>query len=871
MYTVSFYSVKGGVGRTLAAANVALVLAARGKKVIVVDFDLEAPGLTFMPEFDAGPNKPGLCELIAEYRKRFDQQLATLAEADPGQPPSEARFREMAADILPRIQRFVHKPKGIRAKGKPHIPAKVRKNLRFVPAGLVNEDYFARVAALDFDDLYERQQGDTFFQLLKTELARLRFKPDYLILDARTGISDTSWPVAVQLPEAVVVITGLNEPNREGTRLLLKTLRSREKPADLVVVISLVPHHLHEQVYARERELAQLLQISHEPLGIRFPYEAALALSCRTVVTDPVWEETELVRQYQALADRLVLLNTSDPEGHLVKAAARLEEQKLHEALDEFRLSLLADPFNRNTLAMTALLEFMVGSAEAGLQDLYRLATVKGWQDADLSRLFDRAFDAVAEGPDDVAFARVLEIFQGYRGLTSELSRPAEAQLIANVAGYAARMRLRNLQGVLELVAVLETYCAEAPEDPDMRGCLADALNNLLSLHAALGKLEDARDYLARVQRLYEVAPENARICGALAAALRNFCDGHAQRGDFENAISILDQLFEFYNAHQDVPDVGARLGAALYDLSNHLADNDKLAEAMEVLNRLQQLHQAHPQAPEVGRRLAMTLFNRCNDCREAEQAGTAARLLDDLRRLHHAHRDDADIRERLAAGLFNMGFAAKETDRTDDAQELLHELTVLLDEHPQDDEVAARAASGLAELASLSDAVPDVAARDRYLELLAKCLAGHRIRLEDLQRVIRVLGGWQTRMPESSAPLLWLVDNLGLFEGVPDRELTNHLGSFAGLRIAVLQANEDWEATGELLDLVGPLCDSHGGRFHDAVLMTILANVEPLSDGLLDLIAGRLLSRDEILRELPGLDLIEERKARLRQRLRAT
>ena len=51
MLTVTFYSFRGGVGRTMALANVAAHLAREGLKVFLIDFDLEAPGLSLMPEF----------------------------------------------------------------------------------------------------------------------------------------------------------------------------------------------------------------------------------------------------------------------------------------------------------------------------------------------------------------------------------------------------------------------------------------------------------------------------------------------------------------------------------------------------------------------------------------------------------------------------------------------------------------------------------------------------------------------------------------------------------------------------------------------------------------------------------------------------
>jgi tetratricopeptide (TPR) repeat protein len=47
MKTITFYSYKGGVGRSLALSNIAIRLSQLNKKVCVVDFDLDAPGLQF--------------------------------------------------------------------------------------------------------------------------------------------------------------------------------------------------------------------------------------------------------------------------------------------------------------------------------------------------------------------------------------------------------------------------------------------------------------------------------------------------------------------------------------------------------------------------------------------------------------------------------------------------------------------------------------------------------------------------------------------------------------------------------------------------------------------------------------------------------
>ena len=68
MYVVTFYSFKGGVGRTLALANVGLELARTGRSVLLVDFDLEAPGIhTFNHLKPKDEHHKGLVDYISDY------------------------------------------------------------------------------------------------------------------------------------------------------------------------------------------------------------------------------------------------------------------------------------------------------------------------------------------------------------------------------------------------------------------------------------------------------------------------------------------------------------------------------------------------------------------------------------------------------------------------------------------------------------------------------------------------------------------------------------------------------------------------------------------------------------------------------------
>lgn len=68
---VTFYSYKGGTGRTMALANTAWILASNGYKVLVVDWDLEAPGLYkfYRPFLDRAKiaHTPGVLDIVNDY------------------------------------------------------------------------------------------------------------------------------------------------------------------------------------------------------------------------------------------------------------------------------------------------------------------------------------------------------------------------------------------------------------------------------------------------------------------------------------------------------------------------------------------------------------------------------------------------------------------------------------------------------------------------------------------------------------------------------------------------------------------------------------------------------------------------------------
>lgn len=68
---ITFYSYKGGTGRSMALANIAWILAAAGRRVLTVDWDLEAPGLhRYLHPFLLDPESTateGVVDFVTEY------------------------------------------------------------------------------------------------------------------------------------------------------------------------------------------------------------------------------------------------------------------------------------------------------------------------------------------------------------------------------------------------------------------------------------------------------------------------------------------------------------------------------------------------------------------------------------------------------------------------------------------------------------------------------------------------------------------------------------------------------------------------------------------------------------------------------------
>src|SRR5947209_4799094 len=85
---ITFYSYKGGTGRSMALANIAWVLASAGKRVLAIDWDLEAPGLhryfqPFLTDKElSGQESQGVFDMAIDFAVRAATPVKDGEELD---------------------------------------------------------------------------------------------------------------------------------------------------------------------------------------------------------------------------------------------------------------------------------------------------------------------------------------------------------------------------------------------------------------------------------------------------------------------------------------------------------------------------------------------------------------------------------------------------------------------------------------------------------------------------------------------------------------------------------------------------------------------------------------------------------------------
>jgi predicted acylesterase/phospholipase RssA/tetratricopeptide (TPR) repeat protein len=249
----TFYSFKGGVGRSMALANIAECFYLKGLRVVIVDWDLEAPGLESFffdrvpkPTGTPGSAPPlegvalvqsrlGLIDMLTEYRRSYGVLAPALVTPVEEWAPKSFRERivqEMASDAAQMPGYFeqldshlplstylvpIHEP-GPEGGGLWLLPAGWRYAERF-------EAYAEAVQSFDWEDFYTSYRGKEFFDWLRAKLLQLA---DVVLIDSRTGVTEMGGVCARHLADVVVAFSAPNEQNMAGVAMMVKSFKRPE-------------------------------------------------------------------------------------------------------------------------------------------------------------------------------------------------------------------------------------------------------------------------------------------------------------------------------------------------------------------------------------------------------------------------------------------------------------------------------------------------------------------------------------------------------------------------------------------------------------------------------------------------------------------
>lgn len=228
---VTFYSYKGGMGRTTTMVAYAMSLAVNDnnlekKRVVIIDCDLEAPG--YLNFFDLSEHnglqsgkKNGLVEFLS------DAQLTSHPED---------------LDISDYII-------NVGDDNKNNFAYNNLNNIWLIPAGNLNEGYSDLSEGRDRSDYLEGlakinlssvNSVVKYFNILLDRINET-IEPDIILLDSRTGFNDIFGTAALYLSSCVVGFFGFSRQTQPGLMNLLREYYKEENSFNLQLVFSILP------------------------------------------------------------------------------------------------------------------------------------------------------------------------------------------------------------------------------------------------------------------------------------------------------------------------------------------------------------------------------------------------------------------------------------------------------------------------------------------------------------------------------------------------------------------------------------------------------------------------------------------------------
>jgi hypothetical protein len=306
---VTFYSFKGGVGRTMALANVAFLAAANGKRVLVMDWDLEAPGLAYyfrgMQE-GAGAraikSAPGVMDIVWNWSRRIReaesvQEVEALVELHREGTP----FAEAARPLIPDFEQVITDDDEASYSARLDIIGAGSPALGGVTDLVSYEDALSR---FDWRAFFDDEAGGLLLTSLR-EWAKRTY--DFILIDSRTGFADVAGICTMQLPDEVALCFIYNRQNIDGVATVSCAIR-KQRGAEVelhAIPMRTSQENTTEEASARARARKELAR--RGGFGLEAVEEDLQRLPVRQAPNVPFFETIAQVASHRQRADQLTL------------------------------------------------------------------------------------------------------------------------------------------------------------------------------------------------------------------------------------------------------------------------------------------------------------------------------------------------------------------------------------------------------------------------------------------------------------------------------------------------------------------------------------------------------------------------------------
>lgn len=331
-FIVTFYSYKGGVGRTLLAANVAVVLARRAK-TLLWDLDIEAPGLHRIPDL-APERQPaaGFFEWLCAWQ-------------DSGVEPADADH----AALRKSLRR-----------------ARIASDLYTLQAHGEKADFVGLYQQIRWDDFLvtHPERGLKLFRGALAAFAQDGFR--YVVRDSRTGMTDIGGMLTAILPHATVLVGNYGAQNTRGLAHVWRALaraaegriavRDPLPPLQRLLVGSPIPQGQVELAAEGRRVWQQAFEGLPTQM-VEVPFDGLLF--SETLLAARGGEDSPVTRAYRAITDALTEIESE------LRAAAEAPTKHL-DAVNGIRESagptraVRGERFEDRTAGLLSLLGYSV-------------------------------------------------------------------------------------------------------------------------------------------------------------------------------------------------------------------------------------------------------------------------------------------------------------------------------------------------------------------------------------------------------------------------------------------------------------------------------------------------------------------------------